>query len=151
MYGYCPYCAAALKRNVHEAEARSGRIIFPALIFAAVCVVVFVYLLYEWLLVLGLGIVIIALIYEQLAISWQIPSDWSRWHIVDKQVATQENVNLHLILGVIWIAGFVIAFVTQWPRLSWLTFLGIFVGIGWVALGVIGKCSVTKSRDLGDE
>jgi len=148
-YGFCPFCAASLKRNIHEAEARTGRVIFPALIFATVCVVVFVYLLYEWLLFLGFGVVIIALFLEHLVITRRIPEIWPRWQIADKQLVTAETANLHLVLGGLWLAVMAAAVVTQWPKWHWFYILGFLAGIGWIALGVVEKRLITKTRNSG--
>jgi hypothetical protein len=151
-YGYCPFCGASLKRNVHEAETRSGRIIFPALIFAAICVVLFVYLLNEWFLFLALGVVVFALVYEQISISKQIPSDWPKWHLVETKVVVElDKENVHLMLGGLWLAVFVITLLIQLPKWSWLNSLGIFVGVCWITLGIRGKYSAAKSRDLANK
>jgi len=150
-YGYCPFCGASLKRNVHEAEKRSGRIIFPVLIFAAICVVLFVYMLNEWLLFLALGVVVFALVYEQISISRQIPSDWQKWHLVETKVVDLDKANIHLMLGALWLAVCIVTLLIQLPKWSWLNSLGIFVGVCWITLGIRRKYSAAKSRGLANK
>lgn len=146
--GYCPFCGTSLARNIHEAETRSGRIIFPALIIAAICIVLFVYLLYEWLLILVFVVVVFALIIEQISISRQIPGDWPRWHIVGNKVAEPGKANMHLLLGALWLAISVIVLAIQIHKWSWLNISGIFIGICWVAMGIRVKYITTKSSGI---
>ena len=111
----------------------------------------FVYLLNEWLLFLGLVVVVFAFVYEQISISKKIPSDWPKWHLVETRVVEVDKANIHLVLGVLWLAVFVVALLIQLPNWSWFNSLGIFVGVCWITLGIRGKYSATKSRDLANK
>ena len=138
--GYCPHCDAPLKKNLHEAEARTGAIVFPALILAAICVVFFVYVVQIWLVFLGISIVVAALVYEQWMTKARIPSDWRRWSLGSTdRVERKKALELSTILiatGVLWIFIAMAAIFIKWPIADWWGIGAVLIGLLSIALGV---------------
>lgn len=125
--GFCPYCSIALKRNAHGAEETTGRIIFPALIFATVCVVIFAYILQIWLLILGFGAVLAALVFEQVSISRQIPHNWNRWKVAGTRKRRKITaVDLVIVTSMLMVIAAKI--VRTWPEWGWLELFGVILG-----------------------
>lgn len=146
--GYCPYCAAPLKRNTHDAEAGAGRITFPSLIFATLCIVLFAYLEYAWLLILAICVVPIALVYEYLMIKRRVPSEWRRWNLGSAKVtsvtgATEFSVVL-IVTGGLWICVFAAASAIRWPKIDWWAIAAALIGVSSIILGVTG---LRKDKD----
>lgn len=139
--GYCNYCDAPLKRNTHDAEAGAGAITFPALIFAVVCIVLFAYLEYEWLLILAICVVPIALVYEYLMIKQHVPPEWRRWNLGSSETSavtgTTEFPVVLIVTGGLWICVSIAAAAMRWPKIDWWSIAAALIGVSSIVLGVV--------------
>ena len=139
-YGYCPYCKAQLVRNTHDAEIKSGHIIFPALILSAVCFVVFAYTEYVVLIPLAVTIIFASLIYDHMRITRQIPKDWNKWTLastnkMDKELDMGINPLTLIAIGVLWILLSLITVLINWPNVSTSNVISLLIGPVWIFMG----------------
>ena len=115
---------------------------FPALILAAICVVLFTYIQQLWPIILGICIVIFGLAYDHFLTKSRIPNDWKKWDLADTRCPIERaNIAIPIIIimtGVMWILIALAIVIINWPTISWSGPINLIIGCLWIVWGIIG-------------